>query len=148
MLQSLYSAYSSTWWLMKVSALKTISMNKEDKEKCPHYSLNVWKVISLLWTLYVLSPFDLAYLSYIFCKTARPWNYLFIPPPWPMPVLSRQEAQMRQVHWPGKGSNLASENLYSILEFDWNWKRVVKEIGPNNRVRVFVPMVRYLSIRK
>ena len=68
------------WWMMIVSALKTISMNKEDKEKCPQYSLNVWKVISLLWTLYVFSPFDLAHLSYIFCKTARPWNYLFIIP--------------------------------------------------------------------
>ena len=38
-------------------------------------------VISLLWTLYVFSPFNLAYLSYIFCKTVRPWNYLFIPLP-------------------------------------------------------------------
>ena len=118
------------WWLMKVSAFKTISMNKEDKKKCPQYSLNVRKVISLLWTLYVFSPFDLAYLSYIFCKTARPWNYLFIPPPWPMPLLSRREAQMRQVHWPwlGKGSNLASKNLYSILEFDWNWKGSLKKL--------------------
>ena len=90
---------------------------KKIKKSVHHYSLNVWKVISLLWTLYVFSPFDLAHLSYIFCKTARPWNYLFIiPPPWPMPVLSRQEAQMRQVHWPGKGSNLASENLKIFIQ--------------------------------
>ena len=139
------------WWLMKVSALKTISMNKEDKESVHNILWMCEKWYHYCEPCMCSHPLTLHISATFFAKQPGR-EIIFLSSPSLtnscVSVLSRQEAQMRQVHWPGKGSNLASENLYSILEFEWNWKRVVKEIGPNNRVRVFVPLVRYLSIRK
>ena len=136
------------WWLMKVSALKTISMNEEDKEKCPPlFSECVKSDIIIVNPVCVLTLWPCISQLH-FLQNSPAVKLSFYPPSLTHArvVTTRDANETSSVT--RQRVNLASKNLYSILEFDWNWKRVVKEIGPNNRVRVFVSMVRYLSIRK